>query len=33
VQAASHLRVDVQISDIDGEEAVIIVPREVEGEG
>jgi pyrimidine operon attenuation protein/uracil phosphoribosyltransferase len=31
VQAASHLRVDVQISDLDGEEGVIIVPRDGEG--
>ena len=31
VQAASHLRVDVQIADLDGEDGVIIVPREAEG--
>ena len=31
VQAASHLRVDVQISDLDGEDSVIIVPRDGEG--
>jgi pyrimidine operon attenuation protein/uracil phosphoribosyltransferase len=31
VQAASHLRVDVMLSDIDGEEGVVIVPREGEG--
>lgn len=31
VQAASHLRVDVQVSDLDGEDRVIIVPREGEG--
>ena len=31
VQAASHLRVDVLIPDLDGEEGVIIVPREGEG--
>ena len=31
VQAASHLRVDVLIPDLDGEEGVVIVPREGEG--
>jgi hypothetical protein len=31
VQAASHLRVDVQISELDGDDAVIIVPREEQG--
>ena len=31
VQAASHLRVDVQISELDGDDAVVIVPREGEG--
>jgi pyrimidine operon attenuation protein/uracil phosphoribosyltransferase len=31
VQAASHLRVDVLIPDLDGEEGVVIVPREAEG--
>jgi pyrimidine operon attenuation protein/uracil phosphoribosyltransferase len=31
VQAASHLRVDVMLPEIDGEEGVVIVPREGEG--
>jgi pyrimidine operon attenuation protein/uracil phosphoribosyltransferase len=31
VQAASHLRVDVLIGDVDGEDGVVIVPREEEG--
>ncbi|NUQ12156.1 MAG: bifunctional pyr operon transcriptional regulator/uracil phosphoribosyltransferase PyrR [Gemmatimonadaceae bacterium] len=31
VQAAAHLRVDVLIGDVDGEDAVVIVPREDQG--
>ena len=31
VQAASHLRVDVQVSELDGEDSVTIVPRENAG--
>jgi pyrimidine operon attenuation protein/uracil phosphoribosyltransferase len=31
LQAASHLRVDVSVSELDGEDAVTIVPREKTG--
>jgi len=31
IQAASHLRVDVAVSELDGADAVTIVPRETQG--